>query len=110
MTKDKTPEPGIAAYLIAAVLILLVLIPTAAYFGWAVSTLWGWFVVPLGVPAVNIWEAAGLFTLARFLTHDDRDRAEPPKRTAKERNLRLVSILLAPLLLVALGALYHGLA
>ena len=28
--------------------------------GWAVSVLWGWFVVPLGVPAVGIAHAIGL--------------------------------------------------
>lgn len=32
--------------------------------GWAVSTLWGWFVVPLGVQALSFAHAYGISTMA----------------------------------------------
>jgi hypothetical protein len=40
----------------AIALILLLIIQQA----WAVSVLWGWFIVPLGLPAIGIAAAIGL--------------------------------------------------
>lgn len=31
--------------------------------GFVAATLWGWFVVPLGAPAISFWHAAGLGAL-----------------------------------------------
>lgn len=32
--------------------------------GWAISVLWGWFLVPLGAPAIGIAAAVGIAVLA----------------------------------------------
>lgn len=46
------------------VILGIVLITAISTFwgGFVAATLWGWFVVPLGVPAINYWHAAGLCT------------------------------------------------
>lgn len=48
--------------------------------GWVLSILWSWFLVPLGVPAVNTAHAIGIATIASLLCHQPRktpdDQAE----------------------------------
>ena len=36
--------------------------------GFALAKLWGWFVVPLGVPSIIWWQAAGLITTFALLS------------------------------------------
>jgi hypothetical protein len=36
--------------------------------GFALAKLWGWFVVPLGVPSIIWWQAAGLITIFALLS------------------------------------------
>jgi phosphatidylglycerophosphate synthase len=48
---------------------ILASIPLTVYRGWALSVLWGWFVVPLfGAPPLSIPYAIGLSLLVGFLT------------------------------------------
>jgi len=68
---------------------LLITLPLAVAFGvygmpYIVSTLWGWFVVPLGVPALSVAHAFGLIlftTLFRFdlitKAKEDADKGTP---------------------------------
>lgn len=69
-----------------------------ALHGWAVSTLWGWFVVPLGVPGLSIASALGLVlvcsTLRPSRSSDNEDR-KPGER--------LTYAVMHPLAGVALG-------
>jgi hypothetical protein len=50
--------------------------------GFVVSVLWGWFVVPLGVVALNIPAAIGLAMLVRMVTspHPDYDEVSDAER------------------------------
>ncbi len=53
----------------AKLLIYLVLAVPAVYTGgWAVATLWQWFIVPLGAASLGVWHAAGLHVLVSTLT------------------------------------------
>lgn len=45
------------AELALAIVILLASMPL---WGWALSKLWLWFLVPLGVPRVGMWHASGV--------------------------------------------------
>ena len=47
---------------------LALLTPMALFWGWSVKLLWSWFVVPLGVPPVNIFHAMGLYFTVRVVT------------------------------------------
>lgn len=47
--------------------------------GWAISTLWGWFLVPLGVPAIGIAASIGIaitlsVLVSRYRKTDDDDK------------------------------------
>jgi len=37
--------------------------------GWAIVKLWGWFMVPLGLPVLTIPMALGLFTIVAYMTY-----------------------------------------
>ena len=47
---------------------LAVLIVGIGWFGWVVSTLWAWFVVPLGLQAIGIAHVVGLRVTVRMLS------------------------------------------
>lgn len=51
---------------------LVVLVIAAILNGWALATLWLWFVVPLfGLPALTVPYAVGLGLIVNFLTYQD---------------------------------------
>lgn len=49
-------------------IVLCVGIPAAIYRGWALSLLWGWFFVPLGLPPIGIVVAIGISLTVNFLS------------------------------------------
>lgn len=61
--------------------------------------LWGWFVIPLGIRGIGIFEAAGLVLLVGLLTH--QHRWNDSDLTEKANNV-LVGIVL-PLEVLAIG-------
>lgn len=103
--EDKELTATMAGCLIATVAIAAGI----ALNGWALMTLWGWFVVPLGPPAVGLWHALGLSLLCQMLTA----RRPAPKR-GDETGLRhqlglLAYAVLIPLLALGLGWCAHQL-
>ena len=81
-TNDAIVEAVVAAvgYVLATVIalpVMAVLIALVAiYEGFAIWILWGWFAVPLGIPAIGLAHAIGvdlligMFQPARFVTDD----------------------------------------
>lgn len=53
-----------------AILGILSVIPASVMRGWVLKIIWGWFLVPLGVPAVGIVQALGISALVGMLTHE----------------------------------------
>lgn len=49
---------------------LILVLPTAALYGFTVKTLWAWFVTPLHVVPIALWQGAGLYLLIRLFTVD----------------------------------------
>lgn len=47
---------------------LALAIPLGILRGWVLSLLWGWYVTPLGVPAIGVVQAIGLTWLVGLLT------------------------------------------
>jgi len=45
--------------------VLVLITPMTLLGGWATKLMWGWFVVPLGVPAVSVFHAAGIHLMLR---------------------------------------------
>lgn len=57
----------------------VVVIPLLLNQGWAVSTLWGWFVAPLGAPDIGIPAAIGIvltISIARYTGPKHEKRAQ----------------------------------
>jgi len=70
--------------------------------GFVTVELWGWFVVPLGAPAIGIAHALGLRMLVSVSTHNYAE----DKRSQGER---LANAFALPLFAWGFGALYHAL-
>jgi hypothetical protein len=67
------------SHFLALVVTLLFSIPLCAYWGWIFSILWSYFVVPLGVPAIGSWHAAGLMLLVGLLKGSKPSETDPWK-------------------------------
>lgn len=103
MSKSKT-------WTLALVELALVL-PLAAWWGFAVSTLWRWFVVPLGVVQIGIWGAAGLAMLVRLMTVDTTLLSRSSDDSTFESFMIQTGLgLILPALCLGFGAIYHALA
>ncbi|MEN6549980.1 MAG: hypothetical protein ABFE07_28385 [Armatimonadia bacterium] len=80
---------------------LLLLAPSMLLGGWILRTMWGWFIVPLGAPAISLWHAMGLFLTVRlFVGMATKERKEHPLMLAIEGAV-------VGLALLGIGALVH---
>lgn len=53
--------------LLTLFLVLMVLFSSCIYFVWVgycASLLWAWFIVPLGLPFLTLWQAVGIMIVA----------------------------------------------
>jgi hypothetical protein len=78
--------------------------------------LWGWFIVPLGLPGLNVWWALGLMTTIGlfFYQKNDPDSVELKKADGAAEVAGVLlgvlgHMLLFCLLAISFGAIYHGL-
>ncbi len=69
--------------------------------GWSISTLWNWFIAPLGVPQIGVATALGISLTTSLLRFKGRESEE--KRTHRERLERLVGFFLVPVIGVGIG-------
>lgn len=91
---------------------LALIVACALWGGFAVSVLWGWFVVPLGVPEVSTLHAMGL-TLAMRALAGFSGKPQPAKHEDKMVSLRALGRVLAvatiaPALALAVGWVVRG--
>jgi hypothetical protein len=90
------------------VIIALALVPVGCAIWWNVEVaLWGWFVVPLGLPPINWAWAAGLACLLgalRFRMDRIRDEDKKPLTLGMAFNAAVPT----PLVLLLVGWLLHG--
>jgi hypothetical protein len=73
---------------------------TAITQGYVLSVLWGWFLVPLGAPSINIPTAIGIALVVSMLTTEVRPEEDTEVRRGKTFKAFLYSIFLS---LVGLG-------
>lgn len=69
--------------------------------GWAISTLWNWFVAPLGAPQIGIATAIGISLTVAVIRM--KGSAKSPERTRRQSIENLAGIFLVPLVGVGLG-------
>lgn len=88
---------GVLGFLLFAAFVFLLSIWSAV----CLVPLWGWFMVPLGVPQIGLWWAIGLGAVAALFTP-----TMPPWKDGKAKE-HMVAILAKPPLALALGWLAH---
>lgn len=69
--------------------------------GWSVSTLWNWFIAPLGAPQIGIATALGIsltVSVIRFKGTKSEDAT-----SSRERLERLIGFFLTPIIGVGIG-------
>lgn len=80
-------------------------LPVAALFGWATAKVWGWFAVPLGLPAITLWQAWGLFLTAMiirlWIINPDRIKDRSAEETKAYEKKAWAVLALKPVVLMA---------
>ena len=102
----------ILAYAVSGLVALSLAVACALWGGFAASVLWGWFVVPLGVPEVSMLHAVGLMLALRALAGFS-GKPQPDKPEDKMVALRALGRVLAvatitPGLALAVGWVVRG--
>lgn len=64
----KDPAAVFAIGVMGVLGIVALVAPMALLNGWAIATLWGWFVVPLGVKVISFAHAFGLSLIVSVMT------------------------------------------
>lgn len=108
----KKSDSGTGILLLISILLTL---PLAAWSGFAIHELWGWFVVPLGVGTIGVWQGAGLYLLVRMLStaytaEMNTELLAKGTYSATERLLSsTILLVLAPAMALLFGLIYHAL-
>lgn len=89
-----------------ALLIALASVPVAlAARAWALSSLWAWFVVPLGAPAIGWAHSLGLALIPALATGDAWSARREPKSESEwgKAAERAITAIVGPLVALAFG-------
>lgn len=78
MSKNETDETTALESVGGCVVLLLATPFSMVWSGWVLSVLWGWFVVPLGLPPLALWAACGVRLVTGSLTHQIQHGKAPP--------------------------------
>lgn len=101
MTKTSSTTTALAV--LGAAALLVVVMPLAVILdGWVLSVLWGWFLVPLGMPTLTVPLAIGVALIASSAT-----RQYIPDGPKDDKIERFVWVFLAPLLSLLIGWFVH---
>lgn len=88
---------GMVALLIASILLN----------GIALSVLWGWFLVPLGLSEIGLAHAIGISMVVGLITYQEIDSGGDNRSKDEAIGYALGAAIGRPLLLMALGWLAH---
>lgn len=95
----------------APIIVGLVALPfTIALRGWAISYLWLWFVVPLGVVPIGIAHACGISVIVAVLaTRVAKSDPDEEKGPWHDVIVTLLVSVFMPLFALGMGAIFHAL-
>lgn len=82
-----------SATLFMVLLAIVMVVAISIYHAFVIQILWGWYVVPLGVPSISVAHAFGLSCLAGVF-----------RRYSKDGQADLYMTVVGPLFLLAAGA------
>jgi hypothetical protein len=80
--------------------------------GWALSILWEWFIVPIGLPPVSVPMAVGIAIVVGFLTKQTETKHCVDTRTKDEKITDAIASIVAmiayPLVALGIGWIVRG--
>ena len=85
--------------------VLVTLALSVAVNGFVVSTMWNWFIVPLGAPSIGFWLAAGISLLISLFTTSQSDENDIEFSKAIAHGW---ATLVARFLVLGFGAIIHS--
>lgn len=88
-----------------AIPMLVILLPFALFNTWAVSTMYGWFVLPLGAPDLSFWHVFGLILLVGLLRGGNSTKNDDGMF---ESIVKLVLQIFVVLMIVLVGFIVKG--
>lgn len=91
----------------SALLALLLAVASVPLTGWVASTLWRWFVVPLGVGPIGICQAIGLSTIVQLFRATLATNLMAKKNEDENQLVKAVVLLVVPFLWLGSGAIAH---
>ena len=92
-----------ALWAVIAALSILFVVLTTLLGGVVLKDLWGWFIVPLGVPQLSVIHAIGVSLVVRLMTYDIPKGDDEMSDTIA----RIISALLYLLAVWGIGAIVH---
>ena len=98
MDKPETTATTVLATAVMLLFTVAVFFGIAMYYGFAIYLMWGWFIVPLGFPAISIPHAYGLMLFTNLL----RQPAD------KSDGVKTAAFFLIPALTVLVGYIVQG--
>lgn len=87
------------------VIFLILFIPLTLLRGWVILSLWGWFILPLGAPNIQMSQALGIALILSFVTTHSFNLKD---KTTEEKVKEYIMIIIYPLFTVGLGYIYHA--
>lgn len=88
-------------------IIFLAMLPLTILRGWALSVLWGWFAVPLGLPILSVVNAMGIMLIVSVCSTKSNSVKESSDLTSSEFWSELLVAALAPIFAISAGYIYN---
>lgn len=97
---DKKNTLAIMGIPTAIVLLIIMLLPFGILNAWAVQKMYGWFLLPLGAPAINLWHTWGIAMLINHFM--------PTVNSDKKILVRLFTGVFGVFLMLLIGYILKG--
>lgn len=81
-------------------------IPATFLRAWVLTLLWAWFVSPLGVVEIGLWQAIGISTFVTLLTFHQLPNSE--RDPAEQSLVNVFTWLVLSLVCLGMGFIAHG--
>lgn len=91
------PE-SVIGWIGGVLLVIVAVVAAVLWWSWATVVMWGWFMVPLGLPALSIPQVAGISGLISLFKGPNTKKSED-----KEWPEGLTLIVLSPAFILAFG-------
>jgi hypothetical protein len=82
--------------LLAILVVLGATIGISIYYAMVLVVLWGWFIVPFGLPPITISHAIGLATIVNLFRYQETQKSENWQQD-------LINVMIKPLAALAIG-------